>query len=177
MRRLVFTCALLGALAIPAAALAVQSDPGDGSLVVRGGDNGDGIGPGTRPVVSLVINGFVIGHVSGQGRIAIYDTDATDQASPEVTGATRLRDWTLQNGIAASSWQGTNFSFRAVGGTFKVVVWGSGVYVFASGQGKVTLTGSVDSSQSDGSYSLNGLPWLSIPLEATKTIASPPAAG
>lgn len=170
MRRPVVIFVSLLALAAPASAAALISDPGDGSLVVRNADNGDGAGQGARAVVTLVISGFVIGHVSGQGRIAIYDTDATDQATPEVTGATRVRDWSLPNGVAGSSWQGTDFRFRAVDGTFKVVIWGSGVYVFASGHGKVTLTGSADSPQSDGQFSLNGGDWHSIPLEATKTI-------
>jgi hypothetical protein len=171
-RRLVFICASLLGLAVPATATALGSAPGDGSLVVQNADNGDGAGQGARPVVTLVISGFVIGHVSGQGRIAIYDTDTTDQATPEVTGATRLRDWSLPNGVAASSWQGTDFSFRAVEGTFKVVIWGSGVYVFTSGHGNVTLTGSADTPRSDGRYSLNGGDWHSIPLEATKTIGT-----
>ena len=56
-------------------------------------------------------------------------------------------------------WKGTDFRFRAVEGTYKVVLWGSGVYVFAGGQGNVTLTGSADTPKSDGRYSLNGGDW------------------
>ena len=174
MRRLLVICALL-ALAAPAGALAVGSASGDGWLVVRNGDNGDGIGTDAkpydaRPVVTLVVTGFVIGHVSDQGRIAIYDLDAADQSSPEVTGASRVRDLATTNGADGTMWKGTDFRFRAVQGTYKVVIWGSGVYVFAGGHGNVTLTGSSDTPRSDGSYSLNGGDFVSVPLQAQKTI-------
>jgi len=175
MWRLVVIAAALLALGAPATASALESGTGDGWLVVQGGDNGDGIGSDARPydarpVVTLVITGFVIGHVSDQGRIAIYDLNPTDQSSPEVTGASRVRDLTLTNGGDGTMWKGTDFRFRAVEGTYKVVIWGSGVYVFAGGQGNVTLTGSPDTPLSDGRFSLNGGDWRSIPLLAQKTI-------
>jgi hypothetical protein len=174
MRRLLVICALV-ALAAPASALALRAAPGDGWLVVRGADNGDGIGTDARPyearpVVTLVITGFVIGHVSDQGRIAIYDLNAADQSSPEVTGASRVRDLATAKGADGTMWKGTDFRFRAVQGTYKVVIWGSGVYVFAGGHGNVSLTGSADTPRSDGTYSLNGGDFTSIPLQAQKTI-------
>jgi hypothetical protein len=169
MRRLVVICAALAALAVPAFAAATDSGTVDGWLVVRNGDNGDGIGSDThpyltRPVVTLIISGFVIGHVSEQGRIAIYDLGSSDQAAPEVTGASRVRDLTSANGSDGTMWKGTDFRFRAVDGLYKVVVWGSGVYLFAGGQGNVTLTGSYDTPGADGKYSLNGGDFRSIPL-------------
>jgi hypothetical protein len=177
MRWLVVIGASLLALAAPAAAWALHSAPGDGWLVVRGGDDGDGIGSDARPydarpVVTLVITGFVIGHVSDQGRIAIYDLNAADQNSPEVSGASRVRDLSLPKGVDGTMWKGTDFRFRAVEGTYKVVIWGSGVYVFAGGQGSVTLAGSLDTPSADGQFSLNGGDWRSIPLQAQKTIGT-----
>jgi hypothetical protein len=177
MRRLVVTFATLLALVVPATASALHAAPGDGWLVVRNGDNSDGIGSDakpydTRPVVTLVITGFVIGHVGNEGRIAIYDLNAADQNSPEVTGASRVRDLSLPKGGDGTMWKGANFRFRAVDGTFKVVIWGSGIYLFAGGQGSVTLTGSTDTPNSDGKFSLNGGGWFSIPVTAQKTIGT-----
>ena len=175
MWRLVVIAAALLALGAPATASALESGTGDGWLVVQGGDNGDGIGSDARPydarpVVTLVITGFVIGHVSDQGRIAIYDLNPSDQSTPEVTGATRVRDLSPPKGADGTMWKGNDFSFRAVEGTYKVVIWGSGVYVFAGGQGSVTLAGSIDTPASDGQYALNGGDLVSIPLLAQKTI-------
>ncbi|MBV8256495.1 MAG: hypothetical protein JOZ56_04960 [Actinobacteria bacterium] len=153
MRRLLLVSAVLAALAVPAAAFATQTT--DGTLVVKGADNGDGIGPNARPVATFVVTGFVIGRVTDLGRIQIFDIDPTDQGTPEVTGAGQ--GTTVQyKSFPGTEWSGTDFRFRAVNGTFRVVVWGSGVYVFASGHGKVTMTGNPAAPNADGSYSLNG---------------------
>jgi hypothetical protein len=182
MRRLMLTSAVLLALVVPATASALHAGPGDGWLVLRNGDNGDGIGSDARPydarpVVTLVISGFVIGHVGNEGRIAIYDLNAADQNSPEVTGASRVRDLSLPKGGDGTMWKGTNFRFRAVDGTFKVVIWGSGIYLFAGGQGTVTLTGSTETPSSDGKFSLNGGAFVSVPVGAQKTIGTVTSAG
>jgi hypothetical protein len=177
MRRLVVTCALFLAVAAPAGASALTQTPDNGTLVVQNADNGDGIGPGARAVVTLVVHGFVIGRVQDQGRIRIFDLDPTDQTPPEVTGAlshqdvSRTVDGQQQTG---TQWSGTNFRFRAVDGTYRVVIWGSGVYLFASGdQGQVWFTGNADAPTSDGRYSLNGGDWRSLPLQGSRDIAPP----
>ncbi len=177
MRRLAISFAALLALLAPAAASALHTAPGDGLIVVRNADNGDGIGSDAkpydaRPVVTLVVTGFVIGHVGNEGRIAIYDLNSTDQSSPEVSGASRVRDLASPKGGDATMWKGTDFHFRAVDGTYKVVIWGSDVYVFAGGQGNVILTGSAETPNGDGSFSLNGGKWSSIPLVAQKTFGT-----
>ncbi|HET7567501.1 MAG TPA: hypothetical protein VFJ91_05880 [Gaiellaceae bacterium] len=171
MRRVLVPLTALLALALPAAATAHLlrgSGPNDGTLVVRNADNGDGVGKDARPVVTLVISGFVIGRVSGEGRIAIYDLDSTDQSSPEVTGAEWHRDATTQDGISGTSWGGTQFTFRAVQGTYKVVIYGSGVYLFAGGQGRVWFTG--QDGAPDGSYSINGDDWRSLPFSGMRIV-------
>jgi hypothetical protein len=177
MRRLIVTCAVLAAVAGVTAAAALTQVPSSGTLVVQNADNGDGIGPNARAVVTVVVHGFVIGRVQDQGRIRIFDLDPTDQTPPEVTGAlshqdvSRTVDGQQQTG---TQWSGTNFRFRAVDGTYRVVIWGSGVYLFASGdQGQVWFTGNADAPGSDGRYSLNGGDWHSLPLVGTKDIAPP----
>lgn len=183
MRRLVLTCVFLLAAAGPAAAAPVvlRPSPTEGTLVVQNADNGDGIAPGARPVITLVIRGFVIGQVAEQGRIAIYDLNPTDQSAPEVTGAFSHVDVSrtvrMSDGIqtqTGTQWTGADFRFRAVDGTYRVVIWGSGVYLFASGdQGRVWFTGQADPLLGDGKYSLNGLDWRSLPINGTKEIGPP----
>jgi hypothetical protein len=178
MRRLVvICCALLLVAASSAAAGVLTQAPNNGTLVVRNADNGDGVSAGARAVVTVVIHGFVIGSVRDQGRIRIFDLDPTDQTPPEVTGAlshrdvSRVVDGQQQTG---TEWSGTNFRFRAVDGTYRVVIWGSGVYLFASGdQGQVWFTGNADATTSDGTYSLDGGDWRSLPIQGTKDIAPP----
>lgn len=183
MRRLVLTCVVLLAVAGPAAAATVTTPSrGESTLVVQNADNGDGIAPGARAVVTLVIHGFVIGRVAEQGRIAIYDLDQTDQSAPEVTGAVSREDVSrtvrtpegtqTQTG---TQWTGTDFRFRAVDGTYRVVIWGSGVYLFASGdQGRAWLTGQSENPRGDGKYSLNGETWRSLPVYGVRDIVPPP---
>jgi hypothetical protein len=170
MRRLLLTSAALLALALSAGAAFGASD---GTLVIKGADNGDGVTEGARSVVTLVVTGFVIGRVTDQGRIRIYDLDPTDQGAPDVTGAgtgTPVK-FTPSTGpaVTGTEWYGSNFRFRAVNGTFRVVIWGSGVYVFASGQGKVWMTGNPANRNNDGTYSLDGSDFVSLPLATPLT--------
>jgi hypothetical protein len=177
MRRILLTCTALLALGAPAVAAAKVGDSADGTIVVRNADNGDGIGDNARAVVTVAITGFVIGRVSGQGRVEIYDLDSTDTSTPEVTGADSHEDVTWKAhgaGIAGTSWTGTGFTFRAVDGTYRVVVYGSGIYLFAAGHGRVWLTGqstATGSPTDDGQYSLNGAGWISLPVSTPTPIA------
>ncbi|HVS86036.1 MAG TPA: hypothetical protein VHD91_10420 [Gaiellaceae bacterium] len=168
MRRLVFISLVLVGLALPAAALAHVFGPSDGTLVVRNADNGDGaaVAQNVRPVVSLVITGFAIGHVDS-GRIEIYDLDPQDDATPEVTSADSHKDVTHNFGdpvgtLTGTRWSGSTFSFRAADGQYRILIYGSGVYLFAGGKGNVWLTGNPTAPLADGSYSLNGDPWHSL---------------
>ena len=141
--------------------------PGDGSLVVK-----DASGPRNAPVVSLIITGAAIGHVE-QGRIIIDDPTPGNDVGPVVTGAESRKD--LPN-TTAQVWSGTDFKFRAVGGKYTIIIYGSGVDVVAFGQGTATLTGLADDLIDDGTYSLNGSPdFQSLPGRPTKllTIGTP----
>ena len=154
MRRLVVICACIGAFAVPASALAAHDGSGDGTLVVRNGSALRGV-----PAVALQISGSVIGHV-GHGQIRIDDPTPNNKESPEVNGWESRRD-----GPTATSqiWSGTELTFRAVGGKYTIVIYGSDVDVVAVGRGSVVLAGLPDAPQDDGTYSLNGDPFRSLP--------------
>jgi len=151
MRRLLLTSLLAAALAAPAAALAVVDAQADGTLAVR-----NGAGDSGQVVVGLNVNGAVVGHVDS-GRILIDDLGA-DSAVPVVTGAERSRD--LPSG--ATLYAGSDIRFRAVGGHYRIRIFGRGIDVNVVGQGTAKLTGSL-LLPSDGRYSLNGGPWVSLP--------------
>ncbi len=163
MRRTVVTCACLVALLVPAAALAIREAPGDGTLVVKNGS-----APRGTPVVALTITGAVWGRV-GAGRIVIDDATPNDNLSPEVTGAGNPRD--VPTSDTARAWSGVDFKFRAVGGKYTILIYGSFVDVVAFGSGHVTLAGVPDSPAGDGIYSLNGDPFRSLPGVPAKQLS------
>ena len=154
MRRLLVISVALLALAVPAAAWALTQSSSDGTLVVQ-----NGAGPRGVPVVTLVITGAAIGHVTNLGTIVITDFTPTDPNSPEVTGA----DWHKDVSPTATQWSGTDMRFRAVSGTYKITIYGSDVDLSAVGHGVVTLTGLPDATTGDGRYSLNGDLFRSLP--------------
>ena len=114
------------------------------------------------------VNGVAIGEVSGYGRVVIDDPTPNDDFTPEVTNYS----WVRQTGTTGTeqTWGGTDFRFRAVGGTYKITIYGSGVGLVASGQGTVVLTGSPDAPKTDGRYSLNGQDFKSLPTTPTKQL-------
>jgi hypothetical protein len=153
MRRLAFIFLAFSALAVPAAALAAATTAGDGTLVVKNGTAPDS-GPDKVPVVRMKITGSVIGQLTGQGRI-IIDAGAKLAPTVEVTGAAGPSS--VPQSDTAKLWVGdaNGFKFRAVGGTFTIVIFGAGVNLVAVGTGTVTLAGTPGSA-TDGRYSLNG---------------------
>ena len=159
MRRLVLTSVCLLALAVPAAALAARVAPGDGTLVVRNADDGDGVDG--RPVVVLVVHGSVIGRITDQGRIRIDDLAQGGDNTPEVSGAT----WHKEVNTIGTIWGGTALRFRAVSGWYRVTIWGSKVNLFSIGNGKVTLIGQPDTPIGDGVFSLDGAAFASLPAD------------
>ena len=163
MRRLVLICLCVGVLALPAAALALRSTPGDGTLVVKNGSAPRGV-----PVVTLVIDGAAIGHVSNLGgtdRVVITDLDNgfSNVAVTNVNGTLGSKEIS----DTVRSFTGEDFRFRAVGGVYNITIYGSGVDLFAVGQGNVTLQGNPDSTVNDGRYSLNGGEFRSLPAAPT----------
>lgn len=163
MRRTVVICASLIALVVPAVALAISEVPGDGTLVVKNGS-----APRGTAVVTLVIRGAAIGQIFGVGRIVIDDPTPSDGFAPEVTGA----NWHRDTGDTETTWGGAgpDFRFRAVGGIYKITIYGSGVDLVASGHGTVILVGSTDTPTRDGVFSLNGADPRSLPGTPTKQL-------
>jgi hypothetical protein len=160
VRRIVFIPVSLVALVVPVAALAMSAAQGDGSLVVKNASGRTGI-----PVVALTVTGAVWGQI-GSGKIVIDDATPNDGQTAEVTGAGNPRP--VANSDTAQSWSGIGFKFRAVGGTYTILIYGSGIDVVAFGSGHVVLAGIPDSATGDGTYSLNGLPFRSLPGTSAK---------
>jgi hypothetical protein len=162
MRRLSVILGLLTAIAVPAAALAASSAAGDGSLVVK---NGQAPWPSTTPVVALTITGSVIGQVDHGKLVIDAGPNADLDAKPQVTGAEWQGDSTKSP--TAQIFKG-GFKFRAVGGTYTVLVYGTGVNLVAVGTGTVKLAGIPDIGPGDGKYSLNGGDFVSLPGTQTE---------
>ena len=141
MRRILLSCALLGVLTLPAAAVARSSAPAKpGYLVVRKAA-GDG-GVNGRPVVTLVVRGFVLGRVSQEARVAVYylpSKNARGRAAGAQGADVSTSAQCAWHGLPGKEFSGSNFRFRAIGGFYRVVVRGSGVYLFAGGHGHVTV--------------------------------------
>ena len=166
MRRLSVIFVLGAALGVPVAALAGTGSSTDGSLVVQHGSAPMGT-PGT-PVVVLTITGSVIGNVQ-HGRIVI---DGGPNADPSTTPqVTQNAQCVTRDGETAKRCSGDNFSFRAVGGKYTLLVYGTNVNVVAVGTGTVKLAGVPDTPHGDGRYSLNGSDFASLPGVQTDKLA------
>jgi hypothetical protein len=164
MRRILLSCVLLGVLTVPATAAARASAPAKpGYLVVRKAA-GDG-GVNGRPVVKLVVRGFVLGRVSQEAQVAVYylpskNAGGTPQVQQGADVSTSTRRW---HRLPGKVFSGSNFRFRAMGAFYRVVARGSGIYLFAGGHGHVTLRGSSVNPRADGTYSVNGGAFRSLP--------------
>jgi hypothetical protein len=163
MRRILLICATAAVLALPAAAAHARGNhAATGFLVVRNAAADGGVTG--SPVVTVVVQGFVLGRVSQEGSVQIYHL-ATGPGSlgAQAAGADVSRRGVTWRGVPGTEFSGSGFRFRAVGGVYRVVIQGSGVYVYAGGHGKVTLHGSTAYPASDGTYALDGRPFRSLP--------------
>jgi hypothetical protein len=70
---------------------------------------------------------------------------------------------TRATGDTKQTCKGDNFSFRAVGGHYTLLVFGTGIDVVAVGTGWVRLQGIPDVPVGDGRYSVNGGDFASLP--------------
>jgi hypothetical protein len=161
MRRLMLICALLAGLSLPAVAAArAHADAKPGYVVVRNAA-GDG-GVDGRAIVTLVVRGFVLGSISPQGQAKVDIYQLPGEAVPQTTPGVKKTGVTWK-GHPGHELSGSGFRFRATGGYYRVVVRGSGVYLYVGGQGTVTLHGKSYNRRSDGSYSINGSTPRSLP--------------
>jgi hypothetical protein len=162
MRRILLSLASVALLLLPAAASAGGGHADAGFLVVRNAA-GDG-GVYGQPVVTVVVRGFVLGRVNQEARVDVYHLpSAAGAGNPQAAGADVSRHVVHWRRFAGTEYSGSGFRFRAIGGAYRVVVRGSGVYIFAGGHGSVTLRGSFFYPNSDGRYSLDGAAWRSLP--------------
>jgi hypothetical protein len=176
MRRILLSCTCAAVLLLPAAASA--RDPGQakpGFLVVRKAVGDGGVnGP---PVATVVVQGFVLGRISQEARVDVYQLPtAAGGGAPQVAGADVSKRAVRWHGagpnarrFTGTEYSGSGFRFRAMGGFYRIVVRGVGVYLFAGGNGNVTLQGSSVYPRSDGTFSLNGRAFRSLPSKPVKS--------
>jgi hypothetical protein len=165
MRRILLSLAGVALLALPVATSAGAAGSGKpGFLVVRKAQ-GDG-GLFGSPVVTVVVQGFVLGRASNEARVDVYHLpSAAGGGGPHAVGAdvsTKIVRWRKFTGL---EYRGSAFRFRAVGGAYRVVIRGSGISLFAGGQGAVTLLGSSVYPRHDGTYSIGGGRFRSLPAK------------
>jgi hypothetical protein len=165
MRRILVSCAVLAVLTLPAAATARAAGAAKPGFVVVRQAVGDG-GVNGRPVVTLIVKGFVLGRVSQEAQVKIVQLPSVgcQQCGPQVSGADVSSTAIKYRGrFGGKAYSGSSFRFRVQGGFYRVVVRGSGVYLFAGGQGHVTVQGSSHYPHADGRYSVDAGRFRSLP--------------
>jgi hypothetical protein len=169
MRPILLICAGVAVLLLPAATAAGASGQPKseaGYLVVHKAA-GDG-GVAGRPVVTLVVKGFVLGRVSPKREAQIDVYHLPGHGSSQVAGGDKFVKGIRWRGLPGTRYKGSGFRFRAIGGYYRVVVRGAGVYLFASGLRSVELRGSAFDQSGDGTYSLDGGAPRSLPRRLIK---------
>ena len=168
MRRILVSCAVLAVLTLPAAAAARAPGAATPGFLVVTKAVGDG-GVNGRPVVTLIVQGFVLGRISQEARVDVYQLPtAAGQGAPQVAGADVSKRSVRWRKFTGTEYTGSGFRFRAMGGFYRIVVRGAGVYLFAGGKGNVELQGSSVYRKADGTFSLNGRAFRSLPANRVK---------
>jgi hypothetical protein len=156
MRRLLVPLLLIAA-AFPAVGFAVRTPAPDGTLAVRDG----------RGKVQLdKVKGSIIGRFAN-GSITIEELSPDEGTEPVVRGYKSFR-WG-RNGNTRT-YTGKNVRFRLIGGRYRVLFNGRGLFFSLVGRGRVMLDGNgslPDGVFYDGFYSLNGTEEESLPDEPT----------
>lgn len=164
MRRILLLLAGASILALPASAAARPQShkSAPGFLVVRNASTDGGVTG--SPVATVVVQGFVLGHVAEEGRVQLYHlaTSADSQAA-QSAGVDVTRSAVTWRGVPGTELSGSGFRFRAVGGVWRVVVYGAGVSLYAGGVGRGSLHGSAAYPGTDGMYSFDGGRFASLP--------------
>lgn len=161
MRRLLVPLLVLG-VAAPTAALA-QRVPADGSLAVRDG----------RGKIQLVVKGSLIGRLAN-GSITIEELEPGEGTEPVVRGYRKVK-WGRSGNTR--TYMGRGIRFRLIGGRYRVVFNGRGLFFSLVGRGRVQLDGAGSLDEGvfyDGFYSLNGSEEESLPDEPTWFNLVPP---
>jgi hypothetical protein len=159
-RALIIVCVTLG-LAVPAVALAGDASE-DGTLSVRYGKGRVQLG---------LSHGVVIGRL-GRGSVRVDDTIETDNTRIDFWGCDRTKDLD-ENTILCT---GNDIRFRVIGDRYRLLVKGFGIFLSAVGRGQVSIDGMGDPDAGiyrDGSYSLNGGPYQSLPNDGDSFALAP----
>jgi hypothetical protein len=142
------------ALAVPVALSAGAS--GDGTLSVKRG----------RGVVALKFRGTVVGRLTN-GSVQIKDFRLRDGKDPQF-----LNCKTMRFRGATTTCKGRNVSFRSAGARYNVRIAGNGINLSVVGKGTVMVDGNGDLGTPDGTMSLNGEPYASLPDFPTTLVLS-----
>ncbi len=169
MRRILFICLSAAVLLLPAAtASAGARGHGAAGFVVVRKAAGDG-GVHGHPVVTVVVKGFVLGRVTQEARLDVYQLpSAAGGGAPQAAGADVSHRPVHWRNFTGTEFSGSGFRFRAMGGTYRVVVRGAGIYLFVGGHGSITLHGSTVYPGADGAYSIGGGTFRSLPSQQLK---------
>jgi hypothetical protein len=168
MRRILLSLAGIALLALPAATAAGAAGAGKPGFLVVHKAQGDG-GVNGPAVVTVVVQGFVLGSASQEAQVDIYHLPSVaGGGGPQASGADVRQTPVRWRKFIGTRYSGSSFRFRAIGGAYRVVVHGSGIYLFAGGQGFVTLHGSSLFPLTDGHYSLGGRAFKSLPPSSVK---------
>ena len=108
----------------------------------------------------------MIGRIRQEGAVKIFHFGPGPPA--QVSGVGVLGSPVTYQTQQGTKFSGSDFRFRAVGGVWRVVVYGAGISLYAGGNGKAFLHGSVFNPHADGQYSFNGAPFASLPSGVVK---------
>jgi hypothetical protein len=166
MRRLLLSLAGIALLALSAAALAGAAGKARPGFLVVHKAQGDG-GLFGSPVVTVVVQGFVLGRASQEARVDVYQLPSVHGGGgPQASGVDVLKTTVHWRKFTGTRFSGSSFRFSAIGGAFRVVIRGSGVSLFAGGRGSVTLEGSSVYRNKDGFFAIDGGAFRSLPAKA-----------
>jgi hypothetical protein len=168
MRRILLLLTAVALLVLPAASAAGAAGRAESGFVVVKKAAGDG-GVNGPPVVTVVVHGFVVGRVTQEARVDVYHLEtAAGGGAPQAAGPDVTQSSVHWRSFTGREYSGSGFRFRAIGGFYRVVVRGAGVYLFAGGHGSVWLHGSSVYPNADGAYSLSGASFRSLPAKTQK---------
>jgi len=171
MRRILLILASVVLLFVPAASAAGAARRSASGFVVVKNAAGDG-GIQGHAVATIVVHGFVVGRVTQEARVDVYHLQtAAGGGAPQAVGPDVTKSSVRWRNFTGNEYSGSGFRFSAIGGFYRVVVRGAGIYLFAGGHGSVTLRGSTTYPGADGTYSIDGRRFYSLPkLPLTRSI-------
>jgi hypothetical protein len=143
--RSLLTCAVFYGVVSVLAGAAGAAEPDVGTLDVERG----------RGIVVLEVRGVVLGRLAN-GSITVTDRSPSDAYDANVTG----RRIVVQRRLGPNRFfiRGQGLRFRMVGGSYRIVIRGSGIAVSAVGRGVVLLDGEPRFPGDDvGLYSFEGV--------------------